>query len=57
MGELDKGYYANRAAEEAELAEAATNPSAKAAHLTLQRQYIEKASVGDRPSQRSETIA
>jgi len=49
MSEQDKGYYAHRAAEEAELAERADDPLAKAAHRELQRQYIERASVGERP--------
>ncbi len=48
MSEQDKGYYARRAAEEAELAAAATDPDAADAHRRLQREYIERASVGDR---------
>ena len=48
MSEQDKAYFARRAAEEAELAEVATDPSAQAAHRKLQRQYAERASVGDR---------
>jgi hypothetical protein len=48
MSEHDKGYYARRAAEEAELAQAATNPDAEAVHRNLQRVYTERASVGDR---------
>ena len=49
MNEYDKGYFARRAAEEAELADAATDPDAEAAHRRLQRAYIERASVGERP--------
>ena len=49
MSDYDKGYFARRAAEEAELADAATDPDAEAAHRRLQRAYIERASVGDRP--------
>lgn len=41
-------YSAMRAAEEAERAEQAADPAAAAAHRKLQRQYIERASVGDR---------
>jgi hypothetical protein len=51
MSEFDKGYYASRAAEEAELALAADDPEAADAHRKLQRAYIERASVGDRPEQ------
>jgi hypothetical protein len=41
-------YCARRAAEEAERAEQAADPAAEAAHRQLQRQYVERASVGDR---------
>lgn len=49
MSEYDKGYFARRAAEEAELAAAASDPEAQAAHRRLQRAYTERASIGDRP--------
>lgn len=45
----DRVYFARRAAEELELALAATEPHAAAAHRELQRFYLERASVGDRP--------
>ena len=48
MATEDKGYFARRAAEEAELALQADDPTAAAAHRKLQRGYIERASVGDR---------
>ncbi len=48
MSEHDKGYYARRAAEEAELALATEDPAARAAHRGLQRVYTERASIGDR---------
>jgi len=48
MSEHDKGYYARRAAEEADLAIAASDPEARAAHRGLQRVYTERASIGDR---------
>jgi hypothetical protein len=51
MSDHDKGYFARRAAEEAELALTATDPDAEASHRRLQRAYIERASVGDRPSE------
>jgi hypothetical protein len=57
MSEYDKGYFARRAAEEAELAAATDDPDAQAAHRRLQRAYIERASVGDRPSQAEQPVA
>jgi hypothetical protein len=48
MATEDKGYFARRAAEEAELALLADDPTAAAAHRKLQRGYIERASVGER---------
>ena len=57
MSEYDKGYFARRAAEEAELAETAADAEAQAAHRRLQRAYIERASVGDRPGQDAQPVA
>lgn len=57
MSEYDKGYFARRAAEEAELALVAGDPDAEAAHRRLQRAYIERASVGDRPGQQEQPVA
>ena len=48
MSHHDRIYYAQRAAEEADLAEKAADPSAAAAHRRLQRGYAERASVGER---------
>lgn len=48
MATEDKGYFARRAAEEAELAMLAQDPSAAAAHRLLQRGYTERASIGER---------
>jgi hypothetical protein len=56
MSELDKGYFARRAAEEAALASAASDEEARAAHLRLQRAYTERASVGDRVRQNAEIL-
>ena len=56
MAIQDKGYFARRAAEEAELALAAEDPSAAAAHRKLQRGYIERASMGQRPAQPADPI-
>jgi hypothetical protein len=46
----DRAYYAQRAAEELELALAASDAEAAAIHRQLQRAYLERASVGDRDS-------
>ncbi|HUG46741.1 MAG TPA: hypothetical protein VMK31_09575 [Sphingomicrobium sp.] len=47
-GGKDRVYYAQRAAEELELARSAKDSEAAEAHRKLQRIYLEKASVGDR---------
>ena len=44
----DRAYYAQRAAEELELAQNAADQEAAAAHRRLQKAYLERASVGDR---------
>jgi heptaprenylglyceryl phosphate synthase len=49
MDHRDRVYYARRAAEELDLAVAATDAAAAEAHRQLQRAYLERASVGDRP--------
>ena len=49
MDSKDRIYFARRAAEEQELAIAAADPSVAKAHSELQRAYLERASVGDRP--------
>jgi hypothetical protein len=56
MVEGDRVYFARRAAEEFELALAATDADAAAAHRQLQRAYLERASVGDRPVVVEETV-
>ena len=48
-GKQDRAYYAQRAAEELELAETAADTEAAEAHRKLQRAYLERASVGQRP--------
>jgi hypothetical protein len=47
-GSRDRAYFAQRAAEEFERAQAATDEDAAAAHRKLQRAYLERASVGER---------
>lgn len=49
MENNDRIYFARRAAEEQALAEAASNPDVAKAHSKLQRAYLERASMGDRP--------
>jgi hypothetical protein len=52
----DRAYYAQRAAEELALAQAAKDSEAADAHRKLQRIYLEKASVGDREMPVSDEI-
>jgi len=49
----DRIYFAQRAAEEQELASAAEDPQVADAHRRLQRVYLERASVGERPEMQS----
>jgi hypothetical protein len=56
MATEDRIYFAQRAAEEQELAAAAADPEVAEAHRKLQRAYLERASVGDRPDAQHETI-
>jgi len=55
-GSKDRAYYAQRAAEELDLARSATDQDAAEAHRKLQRAYLERASVGDRDMPRAEEI-
>ena len=48
MSDGDKIYFATRAAEEGERALATDDPSARDAHMRLQRAYLERASTGER---------
>lgn len=52
----DRAYFAQRAAEEFERAQAATDADAAAAHRKLQRIYLERASVGGREMPAAEEI-
>jgi hypothetical protein len=56
MDMKDRIYYAQRAAEEQERALAAADSEAAAAHRKLQRAYLERASVGDRPADVAELV-
>ena len=55
MADQDRIYFAQRAAEEQQLAVDSADPEVAEAHRKLQRAYLERASVGDRPDLR-ETI-
>ena len=55
MANQDRIYFARRAAEEQERAAAASSADAAEAHRKLQRVFLERASVGDRPDSR-ETV-
>lgn len=56
MKEKDRIYFARRAAEEQELAQAAADGEVAAVHRQLQRAYLERASVGSRPSGEIEQV-
>jgi hypothetical protein len=56
MADQDRIYFAQRAAEEQELATNSSDPNVAEAHRKLQRAYLERASVGERPSSVQETI-
>jgi hypothetical protein len=49
MESKNRIYFATRAAEQQELASAASDPDTAEAHRKLQRAYLERASVGERP--------
>ena len=49
MADQDRIYFARRAAEEQELRRSRADPDVAEAHRKLQRAYLERASVGDRP--------
>lgn len=51
MATQDRIYFAQRAAEEQERAASAHDPSVADAHRKLQRAYLERASVGERPAE------
>jgi hypothetical protein len=55
MASQDRIYFARRAAEEQERAASASEPEVAEAHRKLQRAYLERASVGDRPNSAQQT--
>ena len=56
MADHDRIYFAQRAAEEQELAATSPDPEVAEAHRKMQRAYLERASIGDRPETRREMI-
>ena len=56
MADQDRIYFAQRAAEEQELAVSSPDPEAAEAHRKMQRAYLERASIGDRPRNAQEIV-
>lgn len=56
MSEQDRIYFASRAAEEEQRALDASDPKAVEAHRKLQRAFLERASVGDRPHEITDIV-
>ncbi|MCL6682645.1 hypothetical protein [Sphingomonas alba] len=56
MSDHDRIYFARRAAEEQKLATEAGDPQAAEAHRKMQRAYLERASVGERPHAEHDVI-
>ena len=56
MSDQDRIYFARRAAEEEKLAAEAADPLAAEAHRKMQRVYLERASIGERPEAPHEVI-
>ena len=56
MADQDRIYFAQRAAEEQELATTSPDPEVAEAHRKMQRAYLERASIGERPGRAQDTI-
>lgn len=56
MADEDRIYFAQRAAEEQELAASSADPDVAKAHRRMQRAYLERASIGDRPHDSGEVV-
>ena len=56
MATQDRIYFAQRAAEEQELAATASDPGAAETHRKMQRAYLERASIGERPRTVHDTV-
>ena len=56
MTQQNRLYFAQRAAEELERAQAATDPTVAKTHRDLLKAYLERASVGDREREESPIV-
>ena len=56
MATQDRIYFAQRAAEEQERATTASDPGAAETHRKMQRAYLERASIGERPGTVHDTV-
>ena len=56
MADQDRIYFAQRAAEEQDLAVSSADPEVAQAHRKMQRAYLERASVGDRANTEEQPI-
>ena len=56
MADQDRIYFAQRAAEEQQLAVSSGDPEVAKTHRRMQRAYLERASVGDRPQHMQEIV-
>ena len=56
MAGQDRIYFARRAAEEQERAQQSSNPDVAETHRKMQRAYLERASIGDRPRNAQEIV-
>ena len=52
MSNEDRIYFARRAAEEQDRAKTSEDPNVAEAHRKMQRAYLERASTGDRTTER-----
>ena len=52
----DRHYFARRAMQEMQRAQASDNPLVIEAHMAMQRAYVERAAVGDRSRFRPQEI-
>ena len=57
LNDDDRLYFSKRAAEEAELAEQATDPSAADAHRRLWREYLDRAEATHHPRAHGDPVS
>ena len=56
MSDQDRIYFASRAAKEEQRALDTSDAKAAEAHRKLQRAYLERATIGDRPHEMTDTV-